>query len=64
MSLPFGRGSRVNGRGSRVNGRGSRVPSRGSKNSSQLFLKFFKSKIRVYPSFIRLVLSITFIFPL
>ena len=58
-----GRGSRVNGRGSRVNGRGSRVtsrglrvPSRGSKNSSQLFLKFFKSKFRVlYPNFIRLV---------
>ena len=62
--LVEGRGSRVNGRGSSVTGRGSRVPSRGSKNSSQLFLKFFKSKFRVYPSFIRLVLSITFIFPL
>ena len=55
LSLPFGRGSRVEGRGSRVEGRGSRVEGRGSrvegrgsrvegrgsKNSSQILHKFF-----------------------
>ena len=72
LSLPFGRGSRVegrgsrvtsrasrvNGRGSRVNGRGSRVTSRGSKNSSQLFLSVVKSKFHIGPCLLEFLVPV------